>query len=101
MINMKPDKTKIDDRSVTKRKCDHPGVVGENESCISTKSNEKTSKIIFIVWKIIELWCKKNSIEDISSTIDDLKQLISLWKKKKRKLLLKQSFVHCRQLSDA
>lgn len=55
MINMKPDKTKIDDRSVTKRKCDHPGVVGENESCISTKSNEETSKIIFFVRKIIEL----------------------------------------------
>lgn len=32
MMNMKPDIVSIDDNKPTKRTCDHPGVVGENES---------------------------------------------------------------------
>lgn len=32
MMNMKPDSVKIVDSNATSRKCDHPGVVGENES---------------------------------------------------------------------
>lgn len=36
-MNMKPDKIKIVDNNATKRKCDHPGVVGENDSCTGNK----------------------------------------------------------------
>lgn len=32
MINIIPDTVRIDERRATKRKCDHPGVVGENDS---------------------------------------------------------------------
>lgn len=30
ITNITPDKVSIADKSATKRKCDHPGVVGEN-----------------------------------------------------------------------
>lgn len=36
-INMKPDSIKIVDNKATNRKCDQPGVVGENESCEKRK----------------------------------------------------------------
>lgn len=32
-MNIKPDKIRMVESNATKRKCDHPGVVGENESC--------------------------------------------------------------------
>lgn len=32
MINMNPDSVNMDDSNATSRKCDHPGVVGENDS---------------------------------------------------------------------
>lgn len=38
-MNMKPDKIRIVDSKATSRKCDQPGVVGENESY--RKQNEK------------------------------------------------------------
>lgn len=43
-INMNPDKIRIVDNRATNRKCDHPGVVGENDSCIM-KQNKMKSKI--------------------------------------------------------
>lgn len=39
-MNIKPDKIKIVDSNATKRKCDHPGVVGENESYRKVKKKE-------------------------------------------------------------
>lgn len=33
IININPDIVRMDDNRPTKRTCDHPGVVGENESC--------------------------------------------------------------------
>lgn len=31
-MNITPDRTKIVDNNATRRKCDHPGVVGENDN---------------------------------------------------------------------
>lgn len=38
-MNINPDKTRIVDSRATNRKCDHPGVVGENESYSKNQSN--------------------------------------------------------------
>lgn len=43
-INIKPDKIRIVDSSATSRKWDHPGVVGENESC--EKQEMASTKLI-------------------------------------------------------
>lgn len=37
MIIMNPDIVKMDDNSAINRKCDHPGVVGENDNCKKRK----------------------------------------------------------------
>lgn len=42
-MNMNPDKIRIVDNKATNRKCDHPGVVGENDSC--TTKNAKFNKL--------------------------------------------------------
>lgn len=38
-INMNPDKIRIVDNKATNRKCDHPGVVGENDSYSTREKN--------------------------------------------------------------
>lgn len=43
-INMNPDKIRIVDNNATNRKCDHPGVVGENESCNNKEENNELLK---------------------------------------------------------
>lgn len=40
-INMNPDKIRIVDSRATNRKCDHPGVVGENDSCTMKQKYDK------------------------------------------------------------
>lgn len=34
-----PEMVKIDESNAIRRKCDHPGVVGENDSCTHKKKN--------------------------------------------------------------
>lgn len=43
-ISMKPDRVRIADRSAISRKWDHPGVVGENESCGRHAKTEREKK---------------------------------------------------------
>lgn len=65
-MNMNPDKIRIVDNKATNRKCDHPGVVGENDSCVQQNK---------IIWQI-----KKLKLENLY-----LKDKI-IWRAKKSKI---------------
>lgn len=49
---MNPDKIRIVDSNATSRKCDHPGVVGENESC--KRKTTTTTQTIKNYYQFIE-----------------------------------------------
>lgn len=53
MMNMIPESVRIADRSVTRRKCDQPGVVIEKESL----RGEEEIKIIYMVHHLFSSIC--------------------------------------------